>query len=78
MTFDDTSPAASKVRSQRLAEMTPSERITIGVALWVAGDSVQRAAARRLYPDADTAEITFRIAVTRLGERLERAAYRRP
>jgi hypothetical protein len=58
--------------------MTPAERLGVGAALWSAGDALQRAAARRLYPDADDAEITFRIAVTRFGAELARKAYGRP
>jgi len=77
MTSRDTSPAASEVYYRRLAEMTPAERINIGAALWAAGDSLQRAAARALYPDADDAEITFRVAVTRFGEELARRVYGR-
>ena len=60
---------------RRLAEMTPSERLGIGAALWRAGDSLQRAAMRRTYPNADDAEISYRIAVTRFGAELARKAY---
>jgi hypothetical protein len=77
MTLSDTSLEPREVCFRRLAEMTPSERIGIGAALWAAGNSLQRAAARRMYPDADEAEITFRIAVTRFGADLARKAYRR-
>jgi len=73
----DTSPEAWRVYCQRLAEMTPSERIDIGLALWQAADDLQRARARRMYPDADEAEITYRVAVVRFGEALARKAYRR-
>lgn len=62
---------------QRLAEMTPAERVAIGVALWNAGDSMQRAALRRLYPQADEDEILFRLAVTRYGPELASKAYGR-
>ena len=57
--------------------MTPSERIDIGVALWEAGDALQRAGVRHRYPDADEAEITYRVAVTRFGEELARKVYGR-
>jgi len=77
MTPSDTSPAAARAYFQRLAEMTPCERIDIGVGLWAAADALQRAAARRMYPAADEAEITFRVAVTRFGAELARKAYRR-
>jgi hypothetical protein len=77
MTLSDTSPGAREVYFRRLAEMTPSERVGIGAALWAAGDSLQRAAMRRMCPDADDAEINFRIAVTRYGAELARKAYGR-
>ena len=67
----------SEVCFRRLAEMTPSERLCVGAALWKAGDSLQRAAARQMYQEADDAEITFRIAVSRYGEDLARRAYRK-
>ena len=71
----DTSPKAREVYLRRLAEMTPSERVSIGVALWDAGDALQRAALRREYPDAGEAEITYRVAVARFGEALARKVY---
>ena len=77
MTLSDTSPRAQDVYIRRLAEMTPSERIGIGAALWAAGDSLQRAAMHRMYPEADEAEINFQIASTRYGAELARRAYRR-
>ena len=77
MTPSDTSPRAWEVYFRRLAEMAPSERIGIAAALWSSGDALQRAATRRMYPDADDAEINFRIAVTRYGAELARKAYRR-
>ena len=73
----DASPRARETYYRRLAEMTPSERLGIGAALWSAGDALQRAAARRMHPEADEAEITFRIAVTRFGAELARKAYGR-
>jgi hypothetical protein len=57
--------------------MTPSERLGVGAALWQAGDSLQHSAMRRMYPDADEAEITFRIAVTRFGAELAQKVYGR-
>lgn len=73
----DTSPKARDAYFRRLAEMTPSERLAVGAALWRAGDSLQRSAMRRMHPQADDAEITFQIAVTRLGPELARKVYRR-
>jgi Rv0078B-related antitoxin len=75
--LSDTSQGAREVYFRRLAEMTPSERLGIGAALWTAGDSLQRAALRRTHPDADAADINFRVAVTRFGAELARKAYRR-
>jgi hypothetical protein len=77
MSLTDTSPAAEEAYFRRLAEMTPSERVNLGVALWEAGDSVQRAALRAEYPDASEDEILFRLAVTRFGDDLARKIYRR-
>lgn len=77
MELDDTSPGARAVYFRRLAEMSPSERLGIGAALWQAGDSLQRSAMRRAFPEADEAEINFRIAVSRFGEDLARRAYGR-
>ncbi len=71
----DTSADASNIYFRRLAEMTPSERLGVGVALWRAGDSLQYSATRRMHPAAPEAEITFRIAVTRFGAELARKAY---
>lgn len=77
MKLSDTSPKASQVYFERLAAMTPSERVRLGIALWEAGHALQCAAFRRKYPHADEAEIAFHVAVTRFGEELARAAYRR-
>ena len=77
MALSDTSPEARAVYLQRLAEMTPSERVRVGAALWEAAYSLQRAAARHSYPYADEAEIAFQIAVTRFGSKLARTVYRR-
>lgn len=77
MAPSDTSPKASEAYYRRLAEMTPSERVSVGAALFAAGDSLQRAALRRDFPNADDDEINFRIAVTRYGAELARKAYRR-
>lgn len=76
--LSDTSPKAGAVYFQRLAAMTPSERLRLGASLWEMAHSLQWAAVRRRHPDADEAEITFQVAVTRFGEKIARAAYRRP
>lgn len=73
----DTSARAREIYWRRLAEMTPSERTNISAALLEAADRLQRAAARRRFPGADDAEITYRIAVTRFGAELAGKAYRR-
>jgi hypothetical protein len=75
--FSDTSPEAQEVYFRRLKEMTPSERLSLGAALWQAGDSVQRAAVRRQHPQADEAEVAFRIAAARFGLELAQKAYRK-
>ena len=77
MTPSDTSEKASRVYYDRLAAMTPAERISLAAELWSAADSLQRAVLRRDYPEADEQEILFRLAVTRYGEELARKAYRR-
>ena len=77
MAPSDTSPNARAIYFRRLAEMTPAERLNIAAALWSAGDSLQRAAARHRDPDASDEEITFRIAVTRFGAGVARKAYKR-
>lgn len=73
----DTSPKARKKYSQRLREMTPSERLVVGAAVWRAGDSLQRSATRLRYPQADDAEINFRIAVAKFGPELAGKIYGR-
>ena len=75
MIMDDTSMKVREVYFRRLAEMTPTERLDIGAALWQAGDTLQRVAMRRKYPHADKTEISFRIAETRFGVELARKAY---
>jgi hypothetical protein len=75
MELSDTSPKAREAYYRRLAEMTPSERLSVGAALWTDGDTLQRSVIRRDYPDANSDEINFRLAVTRYGEELARKAY---
>jgi hypothetical protein len=75
MALSDTSEKASEVYFARLRAMTPAERVGVGVALWEAGHSLQRAGIRHQYPDADEDEIAFRMAVSRFGEELARKAY---
>jgi len=75
VTLSDTTQKAREVYFQRLKEMTPSERLSLAVALWEAGDSVQRAAARRLNAHANKVEIAFQLAVTRFGLAVARKAY---
>jgi len=73
----DTSQKAQELYFERLAAMTPAERLALGVALWSAGDSLQRSALRRSYPQADETEILFRMAVATFGPELARKAYRK-
>lgn len=77
VTLSDTSPRAKEAYYRRLAEMTAGERVRLGLALWAAGDSLQRAAIRREHPAADEAEVTFRLATARFGEELAQRMYGR-
>lgn len=77
MPLDDTSPEARETYLRRMAAMTPAERVRLGIALWEAGDSIQRAGMRRKHPHADEDEITFQVAASRYGLELARKAYRR-
>ena len=74
---DDTSPKALAVYFNRLRELSPSERVRIGVGLWEAANTLQWAAARRKHPEASEEELAFQIACTRFGPELARAAYLR-
>lgn len=62
---------------QRLKEMTPSERVRIGVGFWEAAYRLQRAAILRRNPEATETEIAFQIAVTRFGMELAKAAWQK-
>ncbi len=77
MALIDTSPKSREIYLQSIKRMAPSERLALGAALWEAGDSLQRAAARRKNTNAGEIEITFQIAVTRFGSELARKAYRK-
>jgi len=75
--LEDSSPEMREAYYRRLAEMSPEEKVNIGVALHRAGDALQRAGLRLKHPEADEDEITFRLAVARFGEDLARRAYGR-
>ena len=77
MAPSDTSPRAHEVSVRRLAEMTPAERVRLGVNLWQTAYALQRSAVRRLHPEADEAEIAFQIALSRFGPELARKVYKR-
>ena len=77
MIMTDTSRKAKDTYFQRLQEMTPSERLAAGVALYAAGNALQRAAVRLRYPGATEDEITFRIAVSRWGPELAEKVYQK-
>jgi hypothetical protein len=77
MALSDTSPKASQIYFQRLAAMTPSERLRLAAGLWQSAQSLQWAAARRKHPNADELEIAFHVAVTRFGAQLAQAAYQK-
>lgn len=77
MAQSDTSEKARAVYFQRLAGMTPAERLRIGASLWEAAHSLQRAAVRRRIPEANDTEIAFEIAVARIGPDLARRIWRK-
>jgi hypothetical protein len=77
MTLDDTSAAMRSAYYARLAELSPGERVQIGLRLWEAANSLQRAAVLRENPDASEAEILYQIAASRFGEAVAQAAYRK-
>jgi hypothetical protein len=60
-----------------MAEMTPAERVRLGVMLWQTGFALQRSALRRVNPDATEADIAFEIACRRFGRDLAQRAYGR-
>ena len=66
-----------RVYDARLAEMSPGERVRIGVQLWEAANALQRAALLREDPSLSESEILYRMAVSRFGEKLATTAYRR-
>lgn len=74
---NDTSAKSEEMYFLALRQMTPAQRVSLGVALWEAGDATQRAALRRRYPDADESEVLYRLAVSRFGIDVARKVYRR-
>lgn len=77
MPITDTSPAMRDAYFRRLAEMTPSERVSIAAELWKAGHALQCAGIRQRFPEASEDEVIFQVAVARFGLELARKAYRR-
>ena len=77
MPLTDTSPESRAVYAGRLAEMTPAERVRLGVALWQTAGSLQRSSILRKMPGADEVMVAFEIALTRFGPELAKAAWRR-
>lgn len=75
--LSDTSSKARVAYFRRLREMTPSERLAIGAALWTAGHALQRAAVSRAAPGVDEGDIMFRVAICRFGPELARKVYGR-
>ena len=74
MALSDMSAQASQIYRQRLSEMTPSERVGLGVRFWEAAKSLQGAAIRLKKPGAGEAEINFEIAVFRFSIELAHVA----
>lgn len=57
--------------------MTPAERVRVGVGLWQAANSLQRAAIRSRRTEATEDEIALEIAVSRFGPELAHAAFQK-
>lgn len=75
MAVADTAESAARIYHDRLSRMTPEGRINLAASLWLAADSVERAAIRRDYPGIDNRELLFRLAEKRFGTCLARQAY---
>jgi hypothetical protein len=64
-----------EVYFQRLRELTPEQRVDLGVRLWEAGDAMQRTAINRNHPGVTHAEFLYRLAVLRYGPELAQKAF---
>ena len=73
----DTSERTREMYFRRLKEMTPSERLAVGVALCAAGNALQWAAMRRRHPGASEDEITFKIAASQWGTEVAGKVYKK-
>ena len=59
----------------RLRELTPEQRIDLGIKLWEAGDAMQRANIQRKYPGISEDEFRYRLCVVRYGQELAENAF---
>jgi hypothetical protein len=75
--LSDTTPEARRFYYRRLAEMSPAERMAVGMELAAAGDELVRAAVRRRFPDAEGEEFEYRVLRVRYGRALADQVYRR-
>lgn len=75
--LSDTSPEAARFYYQRLAALTPSERIQIGLELTAAADNLLRAAIARRFPHASEEELQYQLLRARYGKELADRVWRR-
>lgn len=75
MAGPDTTESTARIYNDRLSRMTPESRIDLATSLWLAADSVERAAIRHDYPGIGDVELLFRLAEKRFGTSLARRAY---
>jgi len=66
----DTSPEAERVYYRRLAELTPAQRVQIGLELTGAADDMLRAAIARRFPGASDEEFRYQLVRARYGREL--------
>lgn len=75
--LSDTTPEARRFYYQRLAQMTPAERVAIAAELTAAADELLRSAVRRRYPNADAEEFAYELLRARYGRALAGKVYGR-
>ncbi len=73
----DTTPDAQRFYYQRLAQMTPEERVHLAVELCEAADQMLRARIRRQFPDAQGADFEYQLLRARYGQELADRVYGR-
>ena len=75
--LSDTTPDAQRFYYQRLAELTPAERIAIAMELTAAADELLRAAVKRRFPEAEGEEFDYQLLRARYGPELADKVYGR-